>query len=190
MAGPRSRPKNLSGNSSKASRLPQTKKKSKTKVDSFGTSIVSNESNDGKGGDKKAGSKKSQRSILGFIVGTVSCAALWGWSIMNGVSQRRRDRAILDGMRRRPLAITEHAACRMDCRFVTRAEVQKTLRNGRINSRKSDRTSKPCPKYVVDADIDVNSRLKKVQSVFAACPTETRLITVIDNSTNWPCGPC
>jgi len=52
MAGPRSRPKNLSGNSSKASRLPQTKKKSKTKVDSFGTSIVSNESNDGKGGDK------------------------------------------------------------------------------------------------------------------------------------------
>ncbi len=29
-----------------------------------------------------------------------------------------------------------------------------------------------------------------LQGVFAACPQETRVITVIDTDTNWPCGPC
>ena len=32
--------------------------------------------------------------------------------------------------------------------------------------------------------------LPLLQGVFAACPTETRVITVIDVDTNWPCGPC
>lgn len=32
------------------------------------------------------------------------------------VQQRQDDRHILDAMLRLPLAITEHAACRMDCR--------------------------------------------------------------------------
>ena len=30
----------------------------------------------------------------------------------------------------------------------------------------------------------------QVQAVFAACPRETRLITVIDTDTDWACGPC
>lgn len=29
-----------------------------------------------------------------------------------------------------------------------------------------------------------------LQGVFAACPAETRVITVIDRDTNWACGPC
>lgn len=43
-------------------------------------------------------------------------AALWAWNVWSRVQQRQEDRRILDAMLRLPLAITEHAACRMDCR--------------------------------------------------------------------------
>lgn len=76
----------------------------------------------------------------------------------------------------------------MDCRFVSKEDVQETLRIGRINDVKSEPSLKPCPKYVVDADIRNGS--KQVQAVFGACARETTVITVIDKGTDWPCGPC
>lgn len=45
-----------------------------------------------------------------------AAAALWAWNVWARVQQRQEDRRILDAMLRLPLAITEHAACRMDCR--------------------------------------------------------------------------
>lgn len=46
----------------------------------------------------------------------------------------------------------------------------------------------PCPKYVVDAR--VGEQGKNVQGVFSACPSVTRVVTVIDKDTNHPCPPC
>lgn len=43
-------------------------------------------------------------------------AALWAWNVYSRVQQRREDQDTLQAMAARPLAITEHAACRMDCR--------------------------------------------------------------------------
>jgi hypothetical protein len=83
--------------------------------------------------------------------------------------------------------------CRMDCRFVSKKDVLESLFKGRVNRRKSDLQTSPggCAKVVVDATISKgNGRTKNVQNVFAACEDETRLLTAIDTSTNWPCGPC
>ena len=82
---------------------------------------------------------------------------------------------------------------RMDCRFVSKKDVLESLFKGRVNRRKSDLAARPgsCAKVVVDATISKgNGRTKNVQNVFAACEDETRLLTAIDTSTNWPCGPC
>lgn len=86
--------------------------------------------------------------------------------------------------------LVQHATCRMDCRFVTPDQVEQTLRRGTINARKSEPLMRPCPKYVVDAELAVGAGVREVEGVFAACRSETRVITVIDKTTNWPCGPC
>lgn len=87
--------------------------------------------------------------------------------------------------------LTDHAACRMDCRFVSTKHIKHALSHGSINDRKSEPNLRPCPKYVVDDTSEVRGKTpKSVQVVFSACPTETRVLTVIDTKTNWPCGPC
>ena len=43
-------------------------------------------------------------------------AALWAWNVWSRAVQLQDDRDVLDRMAARPLRLTEHAACRMDCR--------------------------------------------------------------------------
>eukprot|EP00884_Botryococcus_braunii_P018378 jgi/Botrbrau1/5223/Bobra.0172s0087.1 len=75
----------------------------------------------------------------------------------------------------------------MRCRHVPEKEVREVLRTGRINDKKSERSSTPCPKLVVDGRT-AKSR-KNVQVVVSACPTHTSLVTVIDKDTDWVCIP-
>ncbi|KAI3429509.1 hypothetical protein D9Q98_005598 [Chlorella vulgaris] len=144
------------------------------------------------GGDDAGGKpKKKARSLLGLIATSAGFAALWAWNVWSRTQHVQADKRTLAAMRRLPLAITEHAACRMDCRFIGRTEIQQALQVGKINSRKSQPGLKPCPKLVVDAAVTpAVGKRKNVQCVFAACPTETRVITVIDTDRNWECGPC
>ena len=185
--------KHFANNGTKAPKLPQGKKKN-SRVPAENNQGGDQSSGGGGGAGKKGGrgSKKSQRSILGFVLGAAACVGLWSWGIFQGVEKRKRDRKILDRMLRRPLAITEHAECRMDCRFITKDQINESLRKGRINDRKSDPNERPCPKYVVDAEVphSTNGSTKAVQGVFSACRNETWVITVIDTETAWPCGPC
>lgn len=189
MARPR-RPRAVGGNGSTAPKIPKLNKGSKSDRNNQSRST----SNTPAGPEKKT--KKQQRSIFGFFTAIASCGALVTWLISQGLFKRRRDRKVLDSMLQRPLVITEHAACRMDCRFITRQQIEDSLHRGVVNDRKSEPSLKPCPKYVVDAALPIKGkkkgqeRTKNVQGVFAACPFETRVLTVIDTATNWPCGPC
>lgn len=184
--------KHFANNGTKAPKLPSAKKKKPRVATAEGSDPPP--AGSGGGGGKGAGrSKKSQRSVLGFVLGAAACISVWGWSIMQGAAKRKRDRRLLDSMLRKPMQITEHAACRMDCRFITRPQIEETLRNGRINDRKSEPNLRPCAKYVVDAEVaglGAPGDVKAVEGVFAACRYETRVLTVIDTKNNWPCGPC
>lgn len=158
-------------------------------VDAFGESVP--QSDGSQSGRKKKRVPKNRRSAGGFLLAAVASVATLAWTLVANARQAKKSDRILQSMRRKPLHITEHAACRMDCRFVTKKEILQSLFSGRVNMRKSDPGEAPCPKYVVDAEIKTaQGRRKAVQSVFSACPTETRLVTTIDTSTNWPCGPC
>lgn len=178
----------------KAPKLPQSKAKKRNIVgaaEEGGEDVNAGTDPNRRAARGRTRSKKQQRSVLGFVIGVGACLALWGWSLVHGAAKRRRDRGILDSMARKPLSITDHAACRMDCRFISREHIHAMLAKGRIHDGKSDPALRPCPKYVVDADVTTKSGAKKtVEGVFAACRNETRVLTVIDIETNWPCGPC
>ncbi|KAK9818143.1 hypothetical protein WJX72_007775 [[Myrmecia] bisecta] len=94
-------------------------------------------------------------------------------------------RLILAGMRTKPIKFTEHATCRMGCRFIPQHEVMDVLQTGVVNDKKSEPKTRPCPKYVVDAQ--VGSHHKNVQAVFSACRDATNVVTVIDKDTEWEC---
>lgn len=159
-----------------------------SQIDAFGDPVPQNE--ESRRGKKKK-IPKGQRSAGGFLLAAVASVATLAWALVGNARQAKKSDKALQSMRKKPLHITEHAACRMDCRFVTKKEILQSLFTGRVNVRKSEPQETPCPKYVVDAEIQTpQGRRKKIQSVFSACPTETRLVTTIDTSTNWPCGPC
>eukprot|EP00890_Picochlorum_soloecismus_P002798 jgi/Picsp_1/3519/NSC_06357-R1_hypothetical protein CHLNCDRAFT_133202 [Chlorella variabilis] len=177
----------------------QAKKKPKKKlgadskqVDAFGESLHNvSEAKSSNTSNKRPKSKKSERSAIGFFCAAAAVAGVFAYSIVRGVQQGRRSKGILSSMRRKPLHITEHAACRMDCRFISKKDIETTLHQGTVNFRKSKPDELPCPKYVVDADLgEPHGRKKKIQAVYSACDHETRLVTAIDRVTNWPCGPC
>jgi len=77
---------------------------------------------------------------------------------------------------------SEHAACRMECRFITAEEVERTLVDGKVDARHSTPNARPCPKIALN--------MGRVRAVWADCADSTRLVTAIDAETNHPCGPC
>ncbi len=79
--------------------------------------------------------------------------------------------------RYQPLEYTAHAKCRMQCRQISEAEVSEILRSGTINYKKSNLNDKPCPTYAIEGNTNDS---QKVRIVFAACKTNTRVVTTID----------
>ncbi len=47
------------------------------------------------------------------------------------------------------LSYTRHALCRMDCRKISREDINEIMEKGIINLNKSDRRDKPCPTYAL-----------------------------------------
>jgi hypothetical protein len=82
------------------------------------------------------------------------------------------------------LEYTQHAICRMDCRHISRTEVQDIMREGSINYRKSNAKGRPCPTYAVEGYTDDNQH---VRIVFAQCDNTTKVVTCIDIGKEWEC---
>ncbi|MEZ4883534.1 MAG: DUF4258 domain-containing protein [Chitinophagales bacterium] len=83
------------------------------------------------------------------------------------------------------LVYTRHARCRMDCRYISEAEVAYILRNGKINPQKSKPHDAPCPTYALEG-ITPDDR-QEVRIVFAACDDATKVITTIDLGKEYQC---
>jgi Domain of unknown function (DUF4258) len=79
---------------------------------------------------------------------------------------------------------SKHADCRMDCRKISKTEVEDIMRNGEINYRKSDLQNARCPRYALEGITKDN---QKVRIVFAQCNELTNVVTVIDLDTDWTC---
>lgn len=82
------------------------------------------------------------------------------------------------------LEYSKHADCRMDCRHISKEEVEDIMRNGKINYNKSDLQNARCPRYAVEGNTKDNQR---VRIVYAQCDEKTEVVTVIDLNNEWQC---
>lgn len=72
----------------------------------------------------------------------------------------------------------------MECRHITKSEVEDIMQNGKINYNKSDIKNARCPRYAVEG---ITKDDQKVRIVFAQCNEKTNVVTVIDLDTDWSC---
>lgn len=72
----------------------------------------------------------------------------------------------------------------MECRHISREEVEEIMKDGRINYNKSDVDAKPCPAYALEG---ITKDDQRVRIVFGQCDEKTRVITAIDLNTDWSC---
>ncbi|MCX8019885.1 MAG: DUF4258 domain-containing protein [Chitinophagaceae bacterium] len=82
------------------------------------------------------------------------------------------------------LEFSRHARCRMECRNISRYEVEYILQNGKINYGKSNLKNNQCPRYAVEG---ITPEGQKVRIIFAQCKTETVVVTVIDLERDYVC---
>jgi len=83
------------------------------------------------------------------------------------------------------LIYTKHALCRMDCRKITKAEIDEVFNTGKLNPRKSDLQGKPCPTAAMEARTSKDQQLVRV--VVANCPEARKVVTVIDLENKYNC---
>lgn len=91
---------------------------------------------------------------------------------------------ILEKLQKNPLLYTKHASCRMDCRQISKTEVQKILTTGEINFKKSRVHDTPCPAYALEGVTDDG---QTVRIIFAACDSTTKVVTAIDLTRVYNC---
>jgi hypothetical protein len=82
------------------------------------------------------------------------------------------------------LKYSNHATCRMDCRKISKAEVEEIMQDGKINYNKSDIKNARCPRYAVEGRTKDDQR---VRIVYAQCNESTTVVTVIDLETDYEC---
>lgn len=83
------------------------------------------------------------------------------------------------------LEYSKHARCRMDCRNISKSEVEQIMREGKINYSKSDLKNARCPRYALEGRTSDDQR---VRIVFAQCNESTVVVTVIDLETEFACN--
>ncbi len=82
------------------------------------------------------------------------------------------------------LEYSNHASCRMQCRKISKTEVEEVMRDGKINYNKSDLKNARCPRYAVEG---ITRDDQRVRIVFAQCNEKTVVVTVIDLETDFAC---
>lgn len=83
------------------------------------------------------------------------------------------------------LEYSNHATCRMQCRKISKAEVEEIMRVGKINYNKSDLQNARCPRYAVEG---ITKDDQRVRIIFAQCNDKTVVVTVIDLETDYKCN--
>ena len=132
------------------------------------------------------GSKKSNNEKGGGFFGRLtmvsivlaSCAAfLAKFHVQKEKERKDQESRIRSKLTSKPLALTQHGACRMECRFISEKDVENALRFGRFSPKHS---TVQRGKYAFERG--------RVRAIFG--DNTTTLVTAIDIDTDHPCGPC
>ena len=83
------------------------------------------------------------------------------------------------------LEYTQHARCRMDCRHISRNDINDIMRTGEINYAKTDVNDTPCATYAVQGYSNDGQHLRVI---FAQCATKTKVVTCYDLEKDFECN--
>ena len=79
---------------------------------------------------------------------------------------------------------TKHALCRMNCRHISRADIEEIMEKGIINVNKSNKYDRPCPTFALQGRTDNGESLRVIM---AQCREETRIITCYNLAEEFEC---
>ena len=82
------------------------------------------------------------------------------------------------------LYYTRHALCRMDCREISKEDINEIMRKGIINFNKSNRRDRPCPTFALQGE---TSDGEKLRVIFAQCNDETKVVTCYNLEEDFDC---
>jgi len=102
--------------------------------------------------------------------------------------QNRQNNATFDDFKQnadKKIYYTKHAKCRMDCRHISKEEINFIREKGNINYRKSDLEDQPCPTVAKEGRSKDGQMLR---IVFAECDNETKVVTAIDLENEYTCN--
>ena len=131
------------------------------------------------------GGEGNTKSGLGFVLFAfvATASAAFAFSLFRAKKEEEKFRLEQENIRERlkskPLSVTDHGACRMDCRFVSQSDVKNALAKGSLSKKHS---TFPERKFAFE-----NGR---VRAIFGENEDATTVVTVIDVDTDHPCGPC
>jgi hypothetical protein len=83
------------------------------------------------------------------------------------------------------LTYTHHALCRMDCRHISREDINDIMQKGIINLNKSHQNDRPCPTYALQG---LTSDGEELRVIFAQCDgDETKVVTCYNLKEDFEC---
>jgi len=82
------------------------------------------------------------------------------------------------------LYYTKHALCRMDCRHISKEEINEIMQKGIINFNKSNRNDRPCPTFALQGETGDGEKLRVI---FAQCSEETKVVTCYNLEEDFEC---
>lgn len=87
---------------------------------------------------------------------------------------------------RTPSAIiyTKHALCRMNCRKISRDDINEIMKKGIINFNRTNHRDRPCPTFALQGRTSDGERLRVI---FAQCATETKVVTCYNLDEDFEC---
>lgn len=115
---------------------------------------------------------------FGFALGLLAVSFLY-----KGKGCQMPASAKLEELGWQKLEYSKHAACRMECRHITEAEIRElvgkgqVLGKGKVNYDKSDVHDKPYPTYAIEG---VTAGGKNLRIIIADCDTISKVVTTID----------
>jgi hypothetical protein len=82
------------------------------------------------------------------------------------------------------LYYTKHALCRMDCRHISKEDIDEIIQKGIINFNKSNQREQPCPVFALQGETHEGEKLRVI---FAQCSRETKVITCYNLEKEFEC---
>jgi hypothetical protein len=82
------------------------------------------------------------------------------------------------------LYYTKHALCRMDCRKISKEDINEIMEKGIINFNRSNKRDRPCPTFALQGE---TSDGEKIRVIFAQCSNETKVVTCYNLEEDFDC---